>query len=179
MSQVWLPTEPSTGLASLEFSYNTTKQPFSAKTQTLFNKSTSTYLESWQYVDGFGRGLQTQRASVISGNMVVSSEAYNNVGQLRYSSTPYRVSGTAGNGYVQPTWSSLKSYQEAAYDKLGRQTEQHLMTLGSSLWHGTTSYDGWTTTQTDANNHPIDHTVDAFGQLVQVKEFNTGAAIPN
>ena len=172
LTEVWLPGHSPSGPASLAYGYDPAARPATLQTRTLSEVATSTYLESWAYVDGFGRTLQTQRASEAGGQRVVSSQAYNPLGQLEYQSSPYEISGSAGGGYAQPTWSSLANYQQFAYDDLGNQTLAETRAQGSLLWSSTGVYDGFTQVYTDANGHRTEHTLDGFGQLAGVTEYN-------
>ena len=182
LTAVWLPTEainmPTSGPASFEFNYASAARPAYAQSRTLQDAAASTYLESWSYVDGFGRELQSQRPSATAGERLVSSTAYNNVGLTAYSAAPYALAGAAGSGYAPPAWSALAGVQAPTYDALGRVVKHETRANGATLWESVTAYDGWTVSRYDANGHRTDHTMDAFGNLVQVVEHNDTGSGP-
>ena len=179
LSKVWLPTEPTSGMASYEFSYDPVARPATVKTRQLQVKASSTYLESWSYVDGFGRTLQSQTAAT-GGGRVVTNQNYNNLGQLVYQSAPYALSGTAGSNYVLiANWNTATNYHQFYYDELGRTTKDETRYLANVLWSSQTVYNAWQTQQYDPNNHRRDATSNAFGQLVQVTEYNVGSVTYN
>ena len=173
LEKVWLPTEPTSGAASLEFEYHPEARPAWVKSRTLQTTTPSAqYLENWSYVDGFGRDLQSQSASSNSGKRLLSSTGYNDVGQVEYTVAPYEENGVAGSDYLTPTWSSLVGVHQFSYDALGRATKDEMQSNGTALWHTATTYDGWEQTVTDANGHATDYSYDAFGQLTTVTEQN-------
>ena len=168
LSKVWLPTEPTSGVASYEFVYDAAARPATVKTRQLQVKASSTYLESWSYVDGFGRTLQSQTAT--SGGRVVTNQNYNKLGQLVYQSAPYALSGTPGSNYVPiSNWNTATNYQQFYYDDMGRTTKAETHALASVLWSSQTTYNAWQTQQYDPNNHRREYTSNAFSQLVKLK----------
>jgi YD repeat-containing protein len=172
LEQVWLPSEhKASDPASLAFVYDAAVRPAHVKSRTLQVKGSSTYLECWQYVDGFGRGIQTQAPAATNGNRIVTSQQYDNLGQFRYQSAPYQLSGAAGSGYSAPTWNTVANYHQFYYDELGRQTKDETRSQNTVLWDVETTYDAWTQQRYDANNHRRDYAYNAFGQLVQVQEY--------
>ena len=86
LTGVWLPTELTTGPASLEYDYHPEARPAYVKARNLQDSSTSTYLDLWTYVDGFGREIQSQRPSVTANMRVVSGQQLNDLGQLVHQS---------------------------------------------------------------------------------------------
>jgi RHS repeat-associated protein len=176
---VWLPTEPTSGPASAEYVYNVAARPAWVQTRQLMTPATSTYLESWTYVDGFGRDIQTQRGDATA-SRVLTSKAYNALGQLLYASTPYAATGTPGSGYLQPAWTSLSNYGYFEYDPLGRQNLAQTRSGASALWSAVTVFDGWQTRAYDARGgtsplggNRTDYTYDAFDQLAGVTEYKS------
>jgi RHS repeat-associated protein len=127
-------------------------------------------VDAWTYVDGFGRALQTQRADVTA-SRVVSSKAYNALGQLLYDSAPYATSGSPGSGYVAPSWPSLASYHAFTYDERGNLKKDETFSGNTALWSTQTLIDGWTKSVYDANGNRTDYASDAFGRLTQVTEY--------
>ena len=96
--------------------FDAAARPAWVQSRTLRVKGSAAYLESWQYVDGFGRPLQSQTPSASVGQRIVSSQQTNSLGQLLHQSAPYALSGAAGSGYVAPLWSTVANYQRLSYD---------------------------------------------------------------
>ena len=172
LTQVWLPTEPTSGPASFIFDYHPEARPAWVQSSQLQDAGSGHYLQSWAYVDGLGRSVQTQTPAAASGNRILNSTAYNDLGQTLYSSSAYEAAGVAGSGYVAPTWTSLMNYQRFEYDELGNQTKVATMSQGAELFSSETTYDAWRTAFTDANGHVTERFADAFGQLRRVVEHN-------
>jgi RHS repeat-associated protein len=124
--------------------------------------ATPAYIESWRFFDELGRPIQSQ-AATLAGQTVLSNTRYDAAGQAWQSSLAYEVAGAPGS-YYTPDWNQPKS--ETLYDGLGRAT-QVVQPAGTTL----TSYDGWTTSVTDANLHRRAYDVDAFGRTTQVREY--------
>lgn len=179
LEKVWLPTEPTNGVASLVYSYDPASRPAYVQSSTLQVKSSATYLDSRSYVDGFGRSLQSQRPSADSGYRVVSSQKYNSLGQVLYTSAPYQISGSLSSGYAAPNWSSVTNYHQYLYEEMGRLFVDYTQSGSSTLWHEYTFYDAWWHRHYDPNGNRTDTYVDGFGQPAQVTEFNTGGASYN
>jgi len=172
LTQVWLPTEPTSGPASFTFEYHPEARPAWVKSSQLQDASSSLYLESWAYVDGFGRSVQTQTPSVNAGQRIITQTDYNNTGQVLRSSSAYEFSGNAGDDWLPPVWNGIANYQQFEYDELGNQTKVETRSHGNILFSSQTQYDAWRTAFTDANGHQTERFVDAFGRLRQVIEHN-------
>lgn len=91
-------------------------------------------------------------------------------------SAAYLLSGAAGSGYAPPVWNTVANYHRLSYDALGALTLDETLVQSSVLWSTSTLYDGWQQQHYDANGRRKDRTVDAFGDLTQVTEYNTGGA---
>ncbi|MBN1907681.1 MAG: VCBS repeat-containing protein [Deltaproteobacteria bacterium] len=74
------------------YEYNDTANPAYVKTSV--RESTSGYVESYQYVDGFGRAIMAVSKGVGS-NYVVTKQAYDNMGRDYYSAGPYHTNAWA------------------------------------------------------------------------------------
>ena len=95
---------------------------------------------------------------------------------MRHQSAAYLLSGAAGSGYAPPAWNTVATYHRLSYDALGALTLDETLAQSSVLWSTSTLYDGWQQQHYDANGRRKDRTVDAFGNLTQVTEYNTGGA---
>ncbi|MCP4128503.1 MAG: RHS repeat protein, partial [Gammaproteobacteria bacterium] len=176
LTDIWLPTESTAGDASYQFDYYPDAAVPYVKTQQLQDAGSSHYLQSWAYVDGFGRSLQSQRASMTSGSRVLSSSYFNNLGQNEKVSSPYEIAGTAGSGYVAPVWTSLANYQQLHFDELGNVTKTETKSYSSVLFDSESEYDAWEQRHWDAGNNQVDYQYNGLGNLVEVTEHNSGNA---
>jgi RHS repeat-associated protein len=171
---VWLPTEPTSGIPTYQYVYAPAARPAVVQQRRLMQRDAAVYQQSWTYVDGLGREIQTQRADVTPNLLVASSKAYDSMGRVLYSSSPYSATGIAGAGYLTPTWNGIANYSRAGYDDLGNQTRTDTMSSGTVLWSTTSRFDAWQQHRTDANGNSVDQSYDAFGKLIAVTEYNTG-----
>ena len=176
LAVVWLPTDPTSGPASYLFSYDAAARPPRVQSRRLQVAGSGAYRESWQYVDGFGRTLQTQQPTATGGSRVVTSQQYDGQGQLLQQSAAYELAGAAGSGYVAPDWTTVASYHRFGYDELGNQWLDETRSQNSLLWSTTTIHDGWQRRQYDPNGRRTEYDADAFGNLGRVVEYNTASA---
>ena len=162
----------------------TVKQPDLTTPSTLVNKTTYTYTDtsgsvtvqqadsldgsttvnSYTYFDGLGRKLQTRKQAESSYETV--DLAYNNLGELSKQSLPYASSGSSK---TSPT-STTSLYINYSYDPLQRVT-----TTTDAAGTITNSYNNWKLTVTDKNGKNKDLYSDAYGNLIQVDEHNSGS----
>ena len=119
----------------------------------------------WQenYFDGFGRTIKTRREGPRNpdNTVIVSETRYDTMGRVSSSSLPYF------EGLETPRWVSY------SYDPMGRVTR----VTNPDNTFVTRSYLLGTTASIDANFHKREEERDAYGRLVEVREY-TGAS-PN
>ncbi|RME50333.1 MAG: carbohydrate-binding protein, partial [Caldilineae bacterium] len=177
---VWLPTEArGVDPASQVYEYHPEARPAYVRSRQLQAKSGSLYLDGWTYFDGFGRTIQSQQPAAASGQRIVTSRHYNNLGRLMYESAPYQLSGGAGSGYAAPNWSTVNNYHYLHYEELGNVWLDETKSGSSVLWSDVTIFDAWWRRHYDPNGNRMDNYLDAYGRLVQVAEFNVGGAAYN
>ncbi|MCI0556328.1 MAG: hypothetical protein L0287_35755, partial [Anaerolineae bacterium] len=123
------------------------------------------YRTAWQFMDGLGRLIQTQRPFETNGVLVMTDTYYNGLGLVRDSSLPRTLSWTGGT-YNAPNWASVP-YTTRTYDAL-RRPASILYPDGSD---DTFTYSGLRTTIIDRNDHKKVHEKNAFGLLVKVEEY--------
>ncbi|MGB1252641.1 MAG: carbohydrate-binding protein, partial [Candidatus Promineifilaceae bacterium] len=158
--------------ATTIFEYYPEARPAYVKSRQLTDAGNSVYLDSWAYVDGFGRTIQHQSSAPNTSKRAVSSQQYNHLGQLVSQSETYELSGLPGSGYVAPNWNVQAGYSQMSYDDLGRPITTEWKDGATTILSTSHSYNGWRTTLTDANGSRTEQLNDAFGQLVEVKEYN-------
>ncbi|MFA5073804.1 MAG: tectonin domain-containing protein [Nitrospirota bacterium] len=122
--------------------------------------------DSYAYMDGLGRTLQTQSPSEESGKMVVSGPVeYNALGQVYKTYIGYK---TTSDGTFIP-WASVSKEKATTftYDAVGRLTR----TDRPDGTYTRTFFNDYVTTAVDANNKQTRNTVDAYGRVWKIEKF--------
>ena len=71
------------------------------KTETLRDGSSADeYVSSWEFVDGFGRPIQTQTRTVDNNDVIVTAQRYDNVGRLLADTDPAQRASAPGSYYT-------------------------------------------------------------------------------
>ncbi len=146
------------------YAYDDVNFPNSVYKRNYLNSSLTT--DSYTYMDGLGRPIQTRTQAATAGDYRVSDTIYDALGRVYKQSLPYFASGSA---HTAPT-STAALYSESLYDPLGRITKIS-NTVGDTLY----AYDNWYTEITDPNGKIKGYEKDAFGNLVKVDEHNQAA----
>ena len=150
----------------IELYYNTIAptDPASNYKETKDYFTTNDYVTSREYYDGLKRVIQKKAQTAEEDEYSTVDIIYDSQGRVVWQSLPYVTSSLnySSADLEQPA-------KEYTYDALDR-------VLTETMPMGTTSYayDGFTTTITDANGVDKDLTKDAYGNLVEVKEYNNG-----
>jgi RHS repeat-associated protein len=114
-----------------------------------------------------GRGLLVQTRSELTdtgnGTQAVANVSYDALGRALKTYTPKEY--TTSDQYNGSQTSGV--YAETTYDSLGRVTDQ----MATDETHTRIYYNGLATAVIDANHHQKISVVDAFGELVTVKEY--------
>ncbi|MBI3020361.1 MAG: hypothetical protein HYY60_03500 [Parcubacteria group bacterium] len=155
---------PSTLVTKKTIAYTDTVGSRSTLETDYLNAATST--ETYTYLDGFDRTIQTRKEAEESNTYAVRDFEYNLLGLLSRESLPYF--GTGSSRAASTTASAF--YATYTYDALKRLTKEE-NAVGST----TKSYDDWTGTTTDALSNAKDFTSDAFGNLTTVNEYDSGS----
>ena len=154
-------TTPTTLVTKSLFAYKDTWPGYVNETGYL-NAATST--DTYQYTDGRGRTYQT-RKTADNGNVVVQDFFYNKRSLLASSSLPYF--GTGASSTEASSASNL--FTNYLYDPLDQMTS-----VGTVVGTTTTSYNDWNSIVTDPRGKRKDFYKDAYGNLSQVAEHNSG-----
>ncbi|MFZ1401701.1 MAG: hypothetical protein WAW03_01305, partial [Anaerolineae bacterium] len=130
----------------------------------------ATYFWSWTFYDGLGQ-MRQKRLEADNLQNAVTDYAYNGLGLLVKESTLPSFSTTNGS-YTAPIFSPGK---QMSYDALGRLRQ--VVNPDGSDTRTYYRHDGVQrmTAVVDARDHQTIRVSDAFGRLVQVKEFDSGA----
>jgi RHS repeat-associated protein len=178
LTNVWLPTEPTTGPATKTFSYfpwTGGSQPAAVKATQLQSPGQTSDAYSW--VDGWGEPVQTASKSPThtGTNAVRMSTGYDASGHAYRVASPAETSGTYA-AYAPPSWAGLSAYHEYSYDELGRTTVDRLKSGSSTTRQTTTTYDGWNSTITPPVGGATKYVADSAGNTTSVVETNGSSA---
>lgn len=140
-----------------EMVYQETSTPHSVLTKISLDASTTA--DSYGYLDGFGRVIQT-RAEDDSGQYIVSNTVYDALGRVIEQTLPVFASGTAYN------WAQGSATKTStSYDVLNRPTQVQDANGTTSI-----SHDRWDRTVNDPNGNDKSFESDAYGRLITVEE---------
>ena len=144
------------------------------------------YVESWTFLDGLGRSVQSQILSPVSGRVVTRTK-YDDAGQAVQQSTPYNVTGTTFTYDTSPDATNGLRDTVTTYDQFGRITavrqkygngtsvltaHQTYTTYNDTLLTTTAHVTGSGTSTTGATVT----TIDALGRTIKVtKNDNSGS----
>ncbi|MEK7855186.1 MAG: LamG-like jellyroll fold domain-containing protein, partial [Acidobacteriota bacterium] len=151
-----------------EVSYTTTLVPHRILTkQYLTSANALTPKETYTYLDGLGRVIQTRGATETPNQYSVRTITYDELGRVSKEYVPIFQTGVGYQATSQPQ----SQYTSYAYDALNRPT-----TITAPTGTTTYAYQNWSATTTDANNHKKRHTSDAYGRLTTVDEYTNANA---
>ncbi|WP_213455504.1 RHS repeat-associated core domain-containing protein [Rhizomonospora bruguierae] len=152
LRKVWLPTEPTNGPPSSEFTYRITftgtGQPTKPTVVTgrqlrAMSGATGTTVPSYTYLDGFGRTREVQAPSPgPSGGRMVTVTRYDDRGLTLGVSAPLWNSTAPGDDpdkLLNPATSALPSWTEKQYDALENEAVSTLYGLGAAVARTTTT----------------------------------------
>src|SRR5262249_24483225 len=145
--------------------FTTGAAPWSTFAQQRETAGASGTLDSYVFLDGFGRTIETKKEAAISGHWIATDTYYDGLGRRQSASVFYDTSTSA---------LSLDGSQKQTaftYDALDRPTE----VTATDGTISTSVYDRWTTTTHDANDHQKVMVKDAYGRIAQVQEINGGS----
>ncbi len=129
--------------------------------------SSATTTDSYTYLDGWGRTLQTKKESEPASGWATRDTIYNNIGTVDQESLPYFH---ANSTYTTATTAS-ELFTVYRYDPAGR-----VKTLADVLGTTTNTYNDWTLTVTDPLSNKKDLIKDAYGNLANVVEYVTAGS---
>ena len=153
------PDNPSQLVTKQQITYYDTNLPRYSELKDYF--TTSNYTTSREYYDGLDRIIQKKIQTDNASEWSTVDINYDEQGRVERESLPYYTSSVS--------YSSADLNQPAktyTYDAAGRITTE-TTPVGATTYH----YDGFTTIITDANGDRKDLSKDAYGNLVEVKEY--------
>lgn len=129
--------------------------------------STATTTDSYVYLDGFDRTIQSKREAESANGWITKDTIYNSIGKVREESLPYF---TTTSSYSAPT-STSALFVTNGYDAIGR-----VLTTANVVGTTTNAYSDWRLTTTDALSNKKDFNKDAYGNLASVVEYPSAGA---
>ena len=124
------------------------------------------YLESYQYVDGFGDLMQEKTEAENSSQQIAVDHFYDNMGRVEKKTLPRYVSKTSSYSSASKNNSGV-SYQ---YDTLGRPVKV-INPDNTSL---SRVFDHWKVSETDENQHLKEYFFNAQERPLEIIEHNNG-----
>jgi len=150
----------------IEYEYDLTTCPIKITKRTIVSPQTSDYLISYTFFDGISRPVEVKTEAEDSTKQILSGIVkYDHRSLAVKQYLPYFIDKTST--YTQPDYDT-QPYAEFEYDSLGRSVK----VINPDTTFSTTQYDDWTVTQTDENGDYVVRTSDAYGRLIEVKEYN-------
>ena len=126
-----------------------------------------------EYLDGFGRTIQTRSTSPDNaGHSAVVSMSYDDNGRLERVTDPYELSGLPGAGYVSLGTGEWSQQHTKTYFGVRGAERTELRSNGMAHWEVIDKSDGWQRQLIDAKNNETRHYFDVFGNLVKVDEYD-------
>jgi RHS repeat-associated protein len=126
-SKVWQPTEPTSGPASWEFSYDIDAERDEVpviRTRQLQDLAGSggsaRYLDTWMLFDSLLRERQAQAVSPVSGKVIVKDMSYDAQGRVAIANVPEAVTGTPGNLLLAVPTDGWRNTTQTVYDHMSR-----------------------------------------------------------
>lgn len=152
-------TTPATLVVKNQYSYTDAKKAFAVQKTLNLNSATST--NTYQYLDGLGRTIQTRASTETSNQYAAKDTMYDAAGANWRESLPYFSTGA---DRTSPTAAGAL-YTTTLRDALGR-----LTAVGTAVGTTTNTYSNWTITTTDPLSNVKDVAKDAYGNISTVFE---------
>jgi RHS repeat-associated protein len=169
------------GYPSVKFEYDLSSSVPSKITTSRLLTGTS-YVSSFDYLDGLGRTIQTQDPGPNgeSTSRRVRMTRYDAQGRKAAESQPMAVANAAGSGVHSPALTAIPAETRYGYDSVGRPSVATQYANGVAQWSTTTAWYGpfSRTTPPVSEHHPVDTYTDVFGRTSRLIEYPTNAPSP-
>ncbi|HSW87828.1 MAG TPA: FG-GAP-like repeat-containing protein [Candidatus Saccharimonadales bacterium] len=153
-----------TSLPTISYQYFDGAAPQGTLVSKLKVSGSSPTFDSYTFIDGLGRKIQTRTPAQDTTKQIVSDTFYDTTGQVSKQTVPHL--DTLVNSYANPVAGSKST--DTTHDPIGR-VISIINPQGTSK---TTAYNHWVETNTDENSHQIKNYRDAFANIIQVDELN-------
>ncbi|TMR03451.1 sugar-binding protein [Actinomadura soli] len=173
LTKVWLPDRARTSgkVPNLEFQYQIADGKIVAvTTKTVTNDESQRLIV--ELFDGWLRTRQTQAEG--PGGRLISDTFYDDRGNAAKEYNVYPAGGAPQPALFAPDAGDVETQIHHAYDGLGRQTVQRLLTGATGeKWRTTTSYGGnWTAIDPPSGGVPSAEYTDARGQVTERRQYS-------
>jgi RHS repeat-associated protein len=149
------------------YEYNDFDSPVSILKQV--KETSSSYVDSYTYYDGYGRPIQTISSGEGS-NFIVTRDYYDKMGRNYRTEGPYFSTGI---GYPM-TPPSQYPYTEIAFDYMGRPETAASPNSSGGVSQVGYEYAGFVTTVTDPDGYEKTYVKDYLGRIIEVQEDISG-----
>jgi RHS repeat-associated protein len=177
ITAVWLPTEPrSGGTPSYTYAYLTPVSGIAAPTgPTLITtkqlQSSSVWLSSYEYDDGFAEPVETQTASPQTGGREVTTTRYDSRGLKALESSTFYNSAAPGSGLLNPAETAIPTYTTTSYDAFEQASAVVTRSAGGELWRSTTTDHGDHTVTVPPTGGQVLTWTDVFDKTTKVQDY--------
>jgi len=152
---------------TINYSYNFNgTAPNKIKTSSREQNITQNTYDEYSFYDGFNRLIQTKKESANDTRQIVSDTYYDEFGRISNQSNPYYSEFTKEYTPLNSTVNKTNFF----YDVIDR----IVLVVNPDGSNKTTEYLHWNTTFFDENGNFRQQEVDAYGQIIQVREFIDG-----
>lgn len=157
-------TKPSGGTVTIaSWSYDDNSFPRKI-TQAIYNTTSPQY--KYEYFDGFGRLIQEKVSTSNSGEYNTVTYEYDGASRLTSETLPY----TSATDSYQSSVPGTAEYVTTTFDPLDR-----VETVTNPNGNVNYTYSVWDTTITNENGDDKDYAYDAYGNLVEVTEYDSAS----
>lgn len=167
-----------TGYPSLKFAY-TLSSSMPSKITTSRLLTGTTYVSSYDYLDGLGRTIQRQEPGPNgeSTSRRISLMRYDAQGRRAAESQPIAVTGAAGSDVYSPALTSIPAETRYGYDSAGRPSVATQYANGAAQWSTTTAWYGPFSRRIPpvTSHFPTDTYTDVFGRTSRIVEYPANA----
>ncbi|MBK8574581.1 MAG: VCBS repeat-containing protein [Elusimicrobia bacterium] len=140
--------------------------PHSVVTKSRVEHRVAGTLDTYTFLDGLGRNVQTKTPMPQGKQLVEGMVTYNSRGLVDRRYMPYVASTTVALERLP----AVPTYASMSYDALGRV----MRVTNPDSTSAQTSYSNWSETVTDPNSHQKVYNRDAYGRIVRVDELISG-----
>lgn len=132
--------------------------------------SGGTYVTSYDYLDGFGRKLETQQQAPDGGSTTrrVTATRYDVHGNVAAETQTFSVAGAAGSGIANVALTAIPNEVRYGYDSAGRQSVATQYAAGYSKWTTSTAWYGLFHRVDSPVHSDVDYYTDVFGRTTKI-----------
>jgi YD repeat-containing protein len=144
--------------------------PVVTSSQLLDDQDGGRWVDSYAYLDGYGRTRQTDTASPYGDGRIAAVASYDARGLMFAASLPFWTSGKPGSGMIDVAADAIPSLTTTTYDGLQRPVQENLESMGRVKWHTGYRYAADVTVVTPPAGGATATWTDAYGRTVKIQQ---------